>query len=546
MKGGPLMRRLILAGAAIGALLLTASCDSRGGRAPCPTGKLCLEYGNTVDPGSLDPALAASVQEDHILGDLFTGLTQYDPLSRPVPGMATSWEVSPDGLVWTFHLRPAKWSDGVELTADDFVYALRRVVDPKLASEYANLLYVIKNGEAVNDGKAPATALGVEAPDPRTVRITLAHPAPYFLYITTHQVMYPVPRHVVEKWGDQWTEPEHWVSNGAYRMTQFTLGDRVHVERNPYFYDADKVCIDQINYYPTYDTVSAERRVKRGELDFNDSIDSSRVPFLKRPDQMPAYVKVNTWLGTTYMAFNGKRQPAFRDVRVRQALTMAIDRDFLSQKLMRGVQPAANTFVPPGVANYPGGAEPHWAKWPLERRQAEARRLLAAAGYGPGRPLKVDVVIRNNSGVLMYTAVQADWKALGVETTLSPEEGQIAFADFNARNFEIADAGWIADYNDPTTFLNLLRSNAGQQNFSDYANPAFDALMDKADHEPDPVARGRDLAEAEHMAMEDATIAPVFFYASKNLVSPKLTGWAPNLADWHRTRYLCFVGHKQP
>jgi len=540
-------RRLILAVATLGALLLTASCDSHGGRAPCPAGKLCLEYGNTTDPRSIDPALSSLVDEDHILGDLFTGLTQYDPASKPIPGIATSWDVSPDGLVWTFHLRKSKWSDGVDLTADDFVYSLRRLVDPKTAAEYANLLYVIKNAEAVNNGKLPITALGAEAPDPYTVRITLAHPAPYFLYIVTHEAMYPVPKHVVEKWGDKWIEPEHWVSNGAYKMTQFALGDRLHAVRNPYFYDAKSVCIDEINYYPTTDIVSAERRVKRGELDFNDSIESNRVAFLRRPDQMPAYVKVNTWLGTVYMPFNGKSQPAFRDVRVRQALTMAIDRDFISQKLERGVQPAANVLVPPGTAGYPGGAEPHWASWSLERRQAEARRLLAAAGYGPNHPLKVELTLSNlASTILVFTAVQADWKEVGVTATLAPEEGQIMYADFNARNFQVGSAGWIADYNDATTFLNLLRSNTGQQNYSDYSNPAFDALMDKADHEPDPIARGVDLAKAEHLALEDATIAPILHYVSKNLVNPQLTGWKPNLADWHRTRWVCFKGRRAP
>jgi oligopeptide transport system substrate-binding protein len=533
--------------AALGALVLTASCEEGGRRAPCPAGKLCLEYGNSVDPLSIDPALASLVQEDHILGDLFTGLTQYDPQSKPVSGIATSWETTPDGLTWTFHLRHSKWSDGVELTADDFVYSIRRAMDPKLASEYANLLYVIKNGEAVNNGKLPTTALGVEAAGPYTLLIHLEHPVPYLLYITTHEVMYPVPRHVVEKYGSRWVEPSHWVSNGPYTLAEFKLGDRLRAVRNPNFYDAGSICIDQINYYPTTDSISAERRVKRGELDFSDDIQSNRIAYLKRPEQMLQYVKINTWLGTTYIPFNGKAQPAFRDVRVRQALAMAIDRDFITQKLMRGGQVPASTFVPPGVANYPGGAAPHWASWSLSQRQAEARRLLAAAGYGPTRPLKFELKVRNSADpMLIYPAVQADWKEIGVQASIAPEEGQIAYADYRARNFEAADAAWIADYNDPMTFLNLLKSNAGQQNYSDYANPAYDALLDKADHETDLVLRGQALQQAEKIAMEDATIAPLYHYVSKNLVSPTLTGWAPNIADWHRSRYLCFAGRKPP
>jgi oligopeptide transport system substrate-binding protein len=359
--------------------------------------------------------------------------------------------------------------------------------------------------------------------------------------------MYPAPKHVVEKWGDKWTEPEHWVSNGAYKLAVWNLGDHLRVEKNPDFYDAASVCIDRVDYYPTIDSISAERRVRRGELDFNADIQSNRIAFLQRPDQMPRYVKINTWLGTDYVAFNPIAQPAFRDVRVRQALTMAIDRDFIARKLMRGGQVPANTFVPPGTANYPGGAQPHWASWSLEKRQAEARRLLAAAGYGPGHPLKFELKQRNTADpMLIYPAVQADWRTVGVEASLTPEESQIAYADYQSRNFDAADAAWIADYNDPMTFLYLMRSNAGSYNYSDYRNPAYDALLDKADHETDLVRRGQLLEQAEHMALEDATIAPIYHYVSKNLVSPKLTGWIPNIADWHRTRYLCFAGHKQP
>jgi oligopeptide transport system substrate-binding protein len=352
---------------------------------------------------------------------------------------------------------------------------------------------------------------------------------------------------VIEKWGDKWAQPEHWVSNGPYKIVSWVLGDRLHAVKNPYFYDAASVCIDQINYYPTNDAVSAERRIKRGELDLNNDIQSNRIAYLRRPDQIPGYVKTNTWLGVTYVPFNSKSQPAFRDVRVRQALAMAIDRDFITRKLMRGGQTSAYTMVPPGTANYPGGVEPHWAGWSQQKRQAEARRLLAEAGYGPNHPLKFELKTRNTADpMLIYPSVQADWKSIGVEASLVPEESQIAYADYRARNFDAADAAWIADYNDPMTFLTLLKSSTGQQNYSDYDNPAYDSLLNQADHEKDPVKRGQYLRQAEHLGMEDATVAPIYFYVSKNLVSPKVTGWVPNLADWHRTRYLCFKGHQPP
>ena len=539
-------RTWALAGAAVGALAL-AGCDSGGGRPACPAGKLCLEYGNMADPATLDPQKSNAIQDDHILGDMFTGLTQEDPVSKPVPGVATSWETSADALTWTFHLRDSKWSDGIPVTADDFVFSLRRILDPKTASEVASILYVIKNAEAVNSGKMPVSALGVDAPDAHTVRIHLDHPVPYLLYITTHSAMYPVPKHVVEKWGDAWTDPQHWASNGAYRLKSWALGDHIDIERNPEFFNAKSVCIDQVNYYPTVDSISAERRVRRGELDVNADIQSNRIAYLRRPDQIPAYVHVRTWLGTAYVAYNLKAQPAFKDIRVRQALTMAIDRDFITQKLMRGGEGSANVFVPPGVANYPGTQPPHWVGWSLERRQIEAKRLLAEAGYGPGHPLKFELKQRNTADpMLIYPAVQADWRSIGVNVVLEPEESQIAYSDYRSRDFQAADAAWIADYNDPMTFLYLMKSNTGAQNYSDYANPAFDALLNKADQEADPIKRGVYLSQAEHMALEDATIAPIFHYVSKNLVSPKVTGWVDNLADWHRTQYLCFAGHRPP
>jgi oligopeptide transport system substrate-binding protein len=538
------LRTLVLTGAALAACAL-AACDSGSGRPACPTGKLCFERGNVIDPLSLDPAKTTTVNEEDVVGDLFTGLVQFDQRSNPVPGIATSWETAPDGLSWTFHLRDAKWSDGVPLTSADFLYSLRRVMDPKTASENAYILYIIKNGEAVNGGKLPLTALGVEAPDPHTLVIRLEHPVPYLLTVATHQTMYPTPRHMIEKYGDQWTDPSHWVSDGPYIVKSFTLGDRLHAVRNPNFYDAKSVCIDEVNYYPTNDAISAERRVRRGELDSNNDIQSNRIAYLKQPAQMPAYVHVQTWLGTTYVAFNPHAVPAFRDVRVRQALTMAIDRDFITRKLMRGGQQPAYTLIPPGVANYPGAAPPYWASWPLEKRQAEARRLMVAAGYTPQHPLRFEFKMRNtNDPMLIYPAVQADWRAVGAEASLYPVESQIAYSDYSARNFQAADAAWIADYNDPLTFLYLMKSTTGPQNYSDYRNPAFDALLDKADRETDIVRRGQDLAQAEHIGIQDAPIAPIYFYVSKNLVTPKITGWVDNLADWHRTRYLCFAGHK--
>jgi oligopeptide transport system substrate-binding protein len=528
---------------AVLALVASTACGSPAARQPCPAGKICLELGNVAEPLSLDPQKIAGTWEDRIVGDLFVGLTEDDPQGRPVPGMATSWETSPDGLVWTFHLRDAKWSDGVPVTADDFVFALRRLMDPKTASEYVSLLYFIKNAEAINAGKLPPTALGVRAIDPHTLQITLIHPAPYFTQLTMHETMYPLPEHVIEKWGDAWTDPEHYVGNGPYKLVSWRLGDHVHVVKNPLFWDADKVCVDEADYYPTTDPVAAERRVKRGELDANTPIQYERVAFLRRPDQMPGYVRVHTFLGLYYFVFNTKDVAAFRDRRVRIALSMSIDRDFIAHKIQHGVTTPAYTLVPPGVANYRSPPPPVWASWPIERRQRAARVLLARAGYGPDHPLKIEIKQFNDPRTLqMVPSVQADWRAIGVTAALAQEEAAIVYQDFRLRNFQVGWAGWIADYNDAMSFLYLQRSSTGAMNYGGYDNPVYDGLLDQADHERDIARRAADLQRAEQTMLSDAPIAPVIFAVNTNLVNPRITGWVDNIVDQHRTRYLCVKG----
>jgi len=533
---------LLLGGTMAGGL---AACGEQAvSRPPCAPGKVCLTIGNTNEPATLDPHTSTGTWEDRIQSDLFVGLAQSDAAGKTIPGVAESWEASADGLVWTFRLRPAVWSDGVPLTADDFVFSLRRVLNPETASEYASLIFLIKNAEAVNSGKARLEALGVRAVDARTLEITLNHPAPYLPELTRHHVLYPVARHAVEKYGADWVKPGKMVSNGPYRLVDWRLGDHVRTEKNPLFWDAAKVCVDEVRFYPTTDAISAERRVDRGELDINTDIQSNRIARLRT--KMPGYVRTNVYLGTTYLAFNRgakSRVPALKDRRVRQALTMAIDRDFIAKGLLRGGQLPAYTMVPPGVANYQASPGPYWAKWPLEKRQVEARRLLAEAGFGPDNPLKVEIKHRNSADPMLFMpAIQADWKLVGVRATLAQQEGQISYADYRVRNFEVADAAWIADYNDATSFLDLQRSNYGPQNYADYDNPAYDALMKQADNEPDAVKRAGILSRAETMMLTDAPISPIYFYINKNLVNPRITGWVDNLVDHHRTRWLCVKG----
>ena len=531
------MRRLGITFAFLATLGLSA-CQKHATRPDCPVGKVCLEYGNNSEVETLDPQKSTLVDDFSVIADLVVGLTTDGPNADPTPAMATSWETSSDGLVWTFHLRDAVWSDGVPVTADDFVYAYQRILNPKTASIYSYLVYILKNGQAVNEGKAPPDTLGARALDAKTLQLTLEHPAPYLPEIAKHQSFYPVPKHVVEKWGDAWTQPAHFVGNGPFRLVAWKLGDHIEVAKSPTFYEAAKVCIDRINYYPTNDSVMAERRVLKGELDVNTNFQSNRLDRIRA--DMPGVARTHVSLATSYMSFNTRDVVAFKDIRVRRALSEAVDREFITQKLMRAGQAAAYAFVPPGTANYKYGAHAFWASETRAQRVADARRLLSEAGYGPGNPLAFDIKTPNNpDSILISQAVQADWAEIGVNAKVVQNESQIAFAAFRMRDFDVGVMNWYADFNDATTFLGLFKSDTGGQNYGDYNSKVYDTLLTAADHEPDVVKRAELLSQAEQVMLNDEATIPLYFVVNRNLVANKISGWVDNAENFHRARWLC-------
>ncbi|MFM1959605.1 MAG: hypothetical protein RL588_1122 [Pseudomonadota bacterium] len=523
---------------ALACTFVLAGCQPQVSRPPCPAGKTCLAWGNNTEAGTLDPQKASLVDEFAIIGDLYTGLFTDGPDAAPTPALAESWSTSPDGLTWTFRLRPSKWTDGRPVTSEDFVFAFRRLLDPNTASSYAFLLYLLENGREVNEGKAGPETLGARAVDPLTLELRLEHPAPYLPALLKHHSFFPVPSHAVKAHGEAWTRPENFVGNGAFTLVDWKLGDHIRVVKNPDFFDAGSVCVDQIDYFPTPDSVMAERRVARGELDLNTNFQSNRVQRLR--DTLPGYVRTYPALATSYIALNTVSIPAFRDLRVRRALSMGVDRDFITGKLMRAGQKPAYSFVPPATAGAGSGVRLKWADMPFEARQAEARRLLAEAGYGPGNPLSVEIKVGNSpDNLLLSQAVAADWTALGLKVTTVQNEGQIAFSAYKRKDFQVGMMSWYADFNDPLTFLGLFRSDTGPQNYSGYSNPRYDALLDKADREPDAAKRARILAEAEQLMLDEEGVIPVFQVVSRALVSPRVTGWTDNIENFHRARWVC-------
>jgi oligopeptide transport system substrate-binding protein len=521
---------------AAGLVLAAAACAAVAG---LDAERKIIDIGNGAEPLTLDPQKASGDWENNIIGNMFMGLTTEDKWARPMPGMATHWEVSDDGLIWTFFLRDALWSDGERVTAYDFEFAFRRILDPNTIAEYASVLYPIRNAEAVKSGGLPVAALGVHAIDEKTLEIQLEHPAPYLPQLLMHYTTFPIPKHVVQRYGDAWIRPQNVVVNGPYTLDRWWSNYIVHLKKNPLFFDAKNVCFNHLYFYPTSDTDAAARRVERGELAWATRFPSSKIDFLRR--KLPGYVRVAPYLFTTYLSLNLARAP-FDDVRVRQALSLAIDREFLADKILRATAKPAYSFVPPNIANYPNGGRLRFQNLAMAERRAQALRLLQQAGYGPDKPLDFTFSYRNggeNSRVAVV--LQADWSGLApwVHPQLQATEAQIHYANLRAKNFQIGDGGWVGDYDDAQTFLWLLETSAGPQNYPGYSNPAFDRLMQQADQERDVAVRATLMARAEQTMLDDTPVIPLLQGSSQELVNPRITGYEPNLVNIHRLRWMC-------
>lgn len=501
-----------------------------------------LHRGNTAEPLSLDPHHAQGIWESAILVDMFTGLYTDDAAGEPIPGMAIDEQVSEDGLTWTFTLRDAVWSDGVPVTARDFVFALRRIMDPATTAQYASLLYLIKGAEDVNTGLIPPAELGVSAPDDKTLVIELEYPAPYLPALLTHQTTYPVPAHVVEEFGDQWIQPENMVANGPFTLADWRSNDFVHLVKNDQYYDAADVCMNEVFYYPTNDANSAVRRVRAGELDINTAFPGQQLEELRQ--QLPGYVHIYPYLTTDYYVVNQQKTP-FDDVRVRKALAMTLDREFMVEEILRTGQEPTSRLIPPGINNYTAPDQADWWGLSLDERLEMARELLAEAGFGPDNPLEFEFTYRNTRDVpRIAPVVQANWEAIGdwVDVSISGFESQIHYENLRTGNFEVADAGWVADYNDAQNFLFLLESRSGAMNYGKYSNPDYDALVQQSNQERDAAVRSDLMQRAEAMMLDDMPLIPMWHDTSRNLVSPDISGWVDNVSDKHPSRFLCFTG----
>ena len=498
-----------------------------------------LHMMNGGDPASLDPHQVSGDWENRIVGDYLEGLMTEDAQAEAIPGAAESYDVSDDGLVYTFHLREdAVWSDGEPVTADDFVFAFQRLMNPETAAGYAYLQYTILNAEAINSGEIEdLDELGVRAIDDYTLEITLENPAPFFLQALTHYTAYPVPRHVVEEHGSEWTRPENIVANGPYVPVEWLPGSHIHSVKNEQYYDAENVQIDEVMYYSLEDLAAAVNRYRAGEFDILNDFPADQYAALEQSN--PGEARVSPFLGVHYYVFNHNSEK-LEDVNVRKALSMAINREVIGPNIFGTGELPAYSWVPPGAANYPENAFSYdWADTPYEERVEEARTLLEEAGYGPNNPLQLEIRYNTNDNhQRLAVAIAAMWEPLGVQTELFNSEVAVHYDALQNNDYDsIGRAGWLMDYNDPINMLELLKSNI-EYNYGRYNNPEFDALLEESATELDLEARAEILAEAERIAMEDYAALPLAFYVSRNVVSPRISGFEDNLSDIHRTRWL--------
>ncbi len=473
-----------------------------------------------ADARGLDPQIAGEIVSVRIASDQFEGLTRFDAKGEAEPGLAKSWTISPDGRTWTFLMHAGlKFSDQHPLSADVFVEALNRIRDEKSGSPHTSLFQIIEK---------------ITAPNPRSVVIRLNFPFPQLPSLLAHPAMAALPFHRIEAVGDKWTADRPLVSSGPYRLREWKLNQHLILEANPYWHNG-KPATQVVQWQPMDNMQSGMRLMLANGADTSSDFPPTRLSWLK--SHYPKLARTDDFLGTYYFAFNTRRPP-FDDPKVRKALSMALDRDWIARELGGTGNRPAWGLLPPTLA---GGVayKPDWADWSKAKRLQEAKNLLKSAGYTPARPLEFE--IRFNSSADHRRAAMAMatmWRELGVEARLFNSEASLHFDSLKRADFALARSGWIADLPAPENFLNVHRSDTGPQNYSGYAEKEYDTALDMALSQPDPGKRAQLMRVAEARLMADSPILPLYFYVSRNLVQQRIAGWEDNIGNVHPSRTL--------
>lgn len=522
------------AGLLVGALLVSG-CGKRETAVEEGIRTRTLLVGNSAEPASLDPHVFVAATDMRVAAALFEGLTVLDEASaRPLPGGAERWEVSPDGLTYTFHLRAnGKWSDGEPVTAGDFAYAFRRILTPAFGAPYSYMLWPIKNAEAFNAGKiTDFAAVGVTVVDARTLRLTLERPTAYLLSLAAHGTWFPVPRRTLEKFGkgesrdNTWSRPGNLVGNGPFSLSEWKSNSVITVTKNPHYWGAAENQIERVRFFPIEQSDSEELSFRAGQLHVTAAVPASKVPVYRQ--KSPELLRINPLLNVSYICFNTTKPP-FNDARVRQALALAFDRKAISARVFESVAPAAYNAVAPNSGGYllPPGQVTDVAK---------ARALLAEAGFpgGQGLPEFPLIVMNDEKSSKIGEALQSMWlKELGVRVSVERLEQKTLFQTQQSLNYTIGLLGWTADYADPYSFLEIFRGGNGN-NWTGWASAQFDALLDEASGATQPEKRFALLQQAETVLLEAAPLAPIVYGARAYLVHPAVRNWVPAPLGLHR------------
>ena len=501
-----------------------------------------LRWGNGAEPQSLDPHRTEGVPGSNIGRDLFQGLMDEAPDGSVIPGVAESLEISEDGRIYRFALRQdARWSNGDTVTAQDWVYSLRRSLDPLTLSRYTFILNPILNAEAAAAGRVPTSEVGVRALDAHTLEIELENPTPYFLGLLTHSASYAVHPPSVETHGDLYARPGNLVSNGAYALDEWVVQSHIKLVRNPHYWDNDNTVIDAVWYIPTEDQTAELSRYRAGELDLTNTIPKRQLRWIR--ENLPDELLISPYLGSYYYGFNMTRPPFGDSPELRRALTLAVDRDIIAGQVTNAGEVPAYGWVPP-VDNYHAQQMPE-AKWTQQERIEEARRLYALAGYSEDNPLRTQILYNTQEDHRrIAVAIASMWReALGVEVEILNQEWKV-FLDTRRQKIdtEVYRGGWIGDYNDAYTFAELFASESAL-NDSGYLNPRYDQLLRAASSEGDPRERAELLQQAERQLLEDLPILPLYFYVTSRMVKPWVGGFTPNIMDHHRSKNFHILEH---
>jgi len=529
--------RAIVRGSAFALTLLGATALSHPSLAAnVPDGtKLAADqtfsYRILDNPGSLDPDIVEDADTAYsIVGNLFEGLYNEDEKGNPTPGVASSYDVNADNTVYTFHLRDAKWSNGDPVTAGDFVFSWRRAVDPATASNYAYFLGLVgvKNADDIVAKKMAPDQLGVKAIDDKTLEVDLSRPVPFFVRVTAHSTLFPIPEKVVEKFGKDWVKPENIVGNGAYVLSEYKPGERVTMKKSPSYWDAAHTVIDTVNVLTINDENQGVTRFQAGEVDWTD-VPAGQYPKMKQatPDLVHAVPELTTY----YFDFNMTDKQdvdALKDVRVRQAISYAIDRDVIVNNVLQAGQQPAYYFTPTATAGFTP-PDLDYAKMTQADRDAKAKQLLADAGYGPDKPLSFTYIYNTSEAHKKIATVVSQMlkEKLGIDMKIEDMEFNTLQDRRHTRDFEVARDAWGADYNEASTFLGLLASTSSE-NDSGYSNPDVDKLLADAATSKDPAP---DYQKVEEQIAKDVPIIPIYFYTKNFLLKTDIKGWPYDNAE---------------